>query len=231
MKATHQRGQRWLEHRARLRSTVLDQYQERVAAHQDPAGLARQARGLVGEEGATDEDRAQFAAIQRQMQQTVAEHRVAEARKKAEADRAAQEAKQRAAQARQHALEREEAREEEAARIARIESLVPPVRGGLKLAAGKGEVRTWQELQYKTGARDLKGLSCKDRIDLLVLVEQRTPPDEPLWSVLLTGHDDQEALAMYRAVCARLGRDAAEDDLELIAQLTAQRAELHRLHR
>ncbi|MGW8332556.1 hypothetical protein ACWGLE_32205 [Streptomyces sp. NPDC055897] len=50
LKATHQRGQRWLEQRAWLRSTVLDQYQERVAAHKDPAGLARQARNLVGEE-------------------------------------------------------------------------------------------------------------------------------------------------------------------------------------
>ncbi|MFD8440881.1 hypothetical protein ACFV2I_38325 [Streptomyces microflavus] len=64
----------------------------------------------------------------------------------------------------------------------------------------------------------------------MVLVGQKTPADEPLWSVLLIAHGDQEALAMHRAVAAQLGRDVAEKDLELIAQLTAQRAELHRIH-
>jgi hypothetical protein len=47
---------------------------------------------------------------------------------------------------------------------------------------------------------------------------------------VLIAHRDRETLAMYRAVPAELGRDVAENDLELIAELTAQRAELHRLH-
>lgn len=231
LRAAHGRGQRWLEKRERLRRTVIEQLQERVDARKDPKGLDRQARDLVGEEDATDEDRAKVYAIQQQMQRLVDERREAEARQRTENDQAAREAMQRAAKERQLALDREAARKEKEARIARLKALVLPVRGGLKRAAGNGEMRTWQELQRKTGARELKGLSYEDRVDLLVMVGQRTPTDEPLWSMLLIAHGDQEALAMHRAVAAQLGRDVAENDLELIAQLTAQRAELHRLHR
>lgn len=137
---------------------------------------------------------------------------------------------QRAAKQQRLAFDQESARREQEVRSARLKSLVPSVRGGLKRAAGNGEMRTWQELQRKTGTRGLKGLSYEERVELLVLVGQKTPADEPLWSVLLTAHGDREALAMHRAVAAELGRDVAGNDLELIAELTAQRAELHRLH-
>ncbi|TXR91751.1 hypothetical protein EAO73_35810 [Streptomyces sp. col6] len=231
LRAAYGRGQRWLDQRQRRRATVIAQLRERVDAGKDPGGLARQAWDLVDEEDATDEDRAQVKAIQQQMQRVVDERREAEARRRIEAHQAALEAKQRAARERQLALDRETARKEQEARIARLKTLVPPVRGGLKRAAGNGEMRTWQELQHKTGARGLKGLSYEDRVDLLVMVGQKTPPDEPLWSVLLIAHGDQEALAMHRAVAAQLGRDVPENDGELIAQLKDQRAELHRLHR
>ncbi|MFD7763541.1 competence protein CoiA family protein [Streptomyces microflavus] len=231
LKAAHGRGQRWLDKRARLRSTVIAQLQERVDARRDPAGLARQAWDLVGEEDATDEDRAKVTAIQHQMQRMVDERREAEARQEAEADQAAREAMRRAAKERRLALDQETARKDQEARTARLKSLVLPVRGGLKRAAANGEMRTWQELQHKTGARGLKGLSYEEQVHLLVMVGQKTPADEPLWSVLLIAHGDQEALAMHRAVAAQLGRDVAEKDLELIAQLAAQRAELHRIHR
>ncbi|MFE6766670.1 hypothetical protein [Streptomyces sp. NPDC057689] len=88
-----------------------------------------------------------------------------------------------------------------------------------------------KELQHKTGGRGLKGLPYEARVDLLVMVGQKTPPDEPLWSVLLIAHGDQEALAMHRAVAIQLGRDVPEDDGELVAQLKDQRAELQRFHR
>ncbi|MET9810865.1 hypothetical protein [Streptomyces halstedii] len=231
LKAAYERGQRWLEKRARLRRIVIEQFQERVDSRRDPGGLARQAWDLVGEEDATDEDRAKVEAIQQQMHQVLRERREVAARREAEADQAAREAMQRAAEKQRLAREQESAQRELEERRARLRLLVPFVRGGLKRAAGNGEMRTWQELQHKTGARGLKGLSYEDRVDLLVLVGQKTPADEPLWSVLLIAHGDQEALAMHRAVAAELGRDAAENDLELIAQLTAQRAELHRLHR
>lgn len=231
LRAAHARGQRWLEKRGRLRKTVIEQLQERIDDGKDPGGLYQQAWDLIGEEDATDEDRAKVYAIQQQMQRLVDERREAESRQKAEADQAAREAMQCAATERQLALDRQAVRQAQEARLARLESLVLPMRGGLKRAAGTGEMRTWQELQHKTGARELKGLSYEDRVDLLVMVGQRTPADEPLWSVLLVAHGDQEALAMHRAVAAQLGRGVAENDLELIAQLTAQRAELHRLHR
>lgn len=230
LKAAYSRGQRWLETRARRRRTVIEQLQERVDAGRDPGGLARQAQDLVGEADATDEDRARVEAIQQQIQRAARERREAEARRKAEIDRAAREEMRRAAKEQRLVLDQESARRKQEERNARLNSLVPSVRGGLKRAAAKGEMRTWQELQHKTGARGLKGLSYEDRLDLLVLVGQRTPPDEPLWSVLLIAHGDQEALAMHRAVASELGRDVAENDLQLIAELTAQRAELHRLH-
>ncbi|MEU4180977.1 hypothetical protein [Streptomyces sp. NPDC026589] len=230
LKAAYARGQRWLEKRARLRRTVIEQLQERVDARRDPGGLARQALDLVGEQDATDEDRVKVEAIQQQLQRVARERREAESRRKAEADRAAREEMQRAAKEQRLALDQESAWREQEVRSARLKSLVPSVRGGLKRAAGNGEMRTWQELQRKTGTRGLKGLSYEERVELLVLVGQKTPADEPLWSVLLIAHGDREALAMHRAVAAELGRDVAEKDLELIAELTAQRAELHRLH-
>ncbi|WP_329151675.1 hypothetical protein OHA63_00210 [Streptomyces anulatus] len=230
LKAAYARGQRWLEKRARPRRTVIEQLQERVDARRDPGGLARQALDLVGEQDATDEDRAKVEAIQQQLQREARERREAESRRKSETDRAAREAMQRAAKQQRLAFDQESARREQEVRSARLKSLVPSVRGGLKRAAGNGEMRTWQELQRKTGTRGLKGLSYEERVELLVLVGQKTPADEPLWSVLLTAHGDREALAMHRAVAAELGRDVAGNDLELIAELTAQRAELHRLH-
>ncbi|MFD8621408.1 hypothetical protein [Streptomyces sp. NPDC059513] len=230
LKAAYDRGQRWLEKRARLRRIVIEQFQERVDAGKDPGALARQAWDLVGEEDATDEDKAKAEAIQQKWHRVLREHREAAARREAEANRAAREATRRAAEEQRRALDRESARQDLEERRARLSSLVPFVRGGLKRAAGNGEMRTWQELQHKTGAPGLKRLSYEDRVALLVLVGQKTPADEPLWSVLLIAHGDQEALAMHRAVAAELGRDAAENDLELIAQLTAQRAELHRLY-
>ncbi|MFI0936869.1 hypothetical protein ACH4RG_34850 [Streptomyces sp. NPDC021019] len=235
LRAAHGRGQRWLEKRERLRKTVIAQLQERVDARKDPEGLARQARDLVGDEDATDEDRAKVRAIQHQMQQLVDERREAEARQKAkvdqaaaEADQAVREAMQRVAKERRRAFDQETARQDQETRI---KALVLPVRGGLKRAAATGEMRTWQELQHKTGARGLKALSYEDRVALLVMVGQRTPADEPLWSVLLIAHGNQDALAMHRAVAAQLSRNVPENDRELIAQLTAQRAELHRIHR
>jgi hypothetical protein len=238
LRSAHGRGQRWLEKRARLRTTVIARLQEQVDARKDPAGLVQQASNLVGDDDATDEDRAKVYAIRRQIQRVLDERREAEVRQKAEADQAAREAMQRAAEELRLAAEErrlilrgEAARKEKEARGALLKSLVLPVRGGLKRAAGNGEMRTWQELQHKTGARGLKGLSYEERVDLLVMVGQRTPADEPLWSVLLIAHGDQEALTMHRAVAAQLGRDVADNDLELIAQLKAQRAELHRLHR
>lgn len=76
---------------------------------------------------------------------------------KAEADQAAREAMRRAAKERRLALDQETAQKDQQARTARLKSLVLPVRGGLKRAAANGEMRTWQELQHKTGALRAQG--------------------------------------------------------------------------
>ncbi len=230
LRAAHARGQRWLDMRARQRRIVIDQLQESVDAGGDPRGLVRQAWDLVRDEDAANDDKARVVAIQCEIQRVEKERLETKKRKKAEADRAAREAMQRAAYEHRVSLGQKSARKENLARTAQLQALVQSIRGGLKKAAGAGETRTWSTLQHKTGARGLKSLSYEDRVDLLVMVGQKTPDDEPLWSVLLIAHGDQDALAMHRAVSARLGRQVAETDIELIAQLTAERAELHRLH-
>ncbi|MGW6285764.1 hypothetical protein [Streptomyces sp. NPDC055107] len=198
LRAAHARGQRWLDMRARQRRIVIDQLQGSVDAGGDPGGLVRQAWDLVRDEDAANDDKARVVAIQCEIQRVEKERLETKKRKKSEADRAAREAMQRAAYEHRVSLGQKTARKENLARTAQLQALVQSIRGGLKKAAGAGEMRTWSRLQHKTGARGLKSLSYEDRVDLLVMVGQKTPDDEPLWSVLLIAHGDQDAHAPCR---------------------------------
>ncbi|MER8225385.1 hypothetical protein ABTZ58_33500 [Streptomyces sp. NPDC094143] len=231
------RGERWLEERARLRRAVVERLQERPTPE-----LYRQAAELVKDPDASAQEREIVAAVEArarrvQEQERAARERERAARREAEererAERRATAEREWAERvARREAEERERAEAQERSafqvRVEKAQKLAPAVRGALKKAAREQRTTTWSEIQQKTGLRQLGGLDYEDKVELLALVESDTAPDTPLWSTLLAADGDSAAVRLHRDVSHRLSRPLPANDADLINQLAAERAQLHR---
>lgn len=145
-----------------------------------------------------------------------------------ERDKAAQRA--RAEQAMSEQREREEAAERQAQeeRAEKLDYLVLFVLGALKKAAREKRSTTWREIQDKTGQRELGRLTHQDKLALLVGVEKKTIPEGPLWSAVLAASGGNDALRLHRDLLQRLGRPAADDEADLLAQVDEECAHLSR---
>ncbi|MFP8963235.1 hypothetical protein ACLIYP_22180 [Streptomyces nanhaiensis] len=222
------RGERWREQRARRRKTVVSRLKEEFEAGRPIDTLLKQATDLVSDRDTPDHERAVVDDVRARARHMEEERRKAREREEAERREAEKrEQAQRRAAARQVIKERED----RVARQARVEQLQPiaaTVRGALKKAAREGRTTTWSDLQSRTGQRRLGRLSHQDKVEVLVLVERDTKAEDPLWSVLLATGGDVAALQLHRDVAHRLGRPLPADDADLINQLAAERAELHR---
>lgn len=229
------RCERRLEEHAQLWQEVVQQLKE------DPTEeLYHKAIGLMKDNpDAAQEDKEVVAALTTRMQQAQTERQAAEIRARQEL----REAAQRQREIRRRTLE--QARAEEAAvaertsaeakeralhqeRVEKARKLAPAVRGALKKAAREARTTTWPELQRKTGMRQLGQLNHKDKLEVLVLVETDTAPEEPLWSTLLAAADDSASLRLYRDISQLLHRPLPPGDADLVKQIAAARGQLHR---
>ncbi|MFE0737477.1 hypothetical protein [Streptomyces sp. NPDC058855] len=92
-------------------------------------------------------------------------------------------------------------------------SAAAAVRGALKKAAREQSTTSWSRLRTQLGSA-LPRMTAADKIQMLVLVDQATPPDEALLSSLLAAGDSEFA-PHYRSVAAALGLETPTDDDEL----------------
>ncbi|MEV6131914.1 hypothetical protein AB0M05_34875 [Streptomyces violaceusniger] len=214
------RGERWLKERARLRRAVVERLKERPTPE-----LYKQAAELVKDPDASTEEREAVAAVEARARRVQEQERVAR-----EHERAEQRAADRERAERREAQERERAEAKERyvhqARVEKVEKFALAVRGALKKAAREGRTTTWSEIQQKTGMHQLGRLGHDDKLELLALVESDTARENPLWSTLLAAAGD--GLRLHRDVSHRLSRPLPVSDAELINQLAAERAQLHR---
>ncbi|MFJ6994491.1 hypothetical protein [Streptomyces sp. NPDC003090] len=174
--------------------------------------LYAQALALMQDPGVTPEEKARVAVFRAVIQSIEAKERAA--KEQAEAEMLED-------------VQREwEARRVHHARVGGVEGLVPVVRGALKKASREGRTTTWRELQKKTGERQLGRLTHQDKAELLVLVDSKTEPDTPLWSVPLVASGDDAALRLHRDVSHRLNRPVPDGDDDLLDQLATEQAQL-----
>ncbi|CAL9627173.1 hypothetical protein SUDANB99_05937 (plasmid) [Streptomyces sp. enrichment culture] len=167
---------------------------------------------LMQDPGVTPEEKARVAVFRAVIQSIEAKERAA--KEQAEAEMLED-------------VQREwEARHVHHARVGGVEGLVPVVRGALKKASREGRTTTWRELQKKTGERQLDRLTHQDKVELLVLVDSKTEPDTPLWSVPLAASGDDAALRLHRDVSHRLNRPVPDGDDDLLDQIATEQAQL-----
>ncbi|MFF2965020.1 hypothetical protein ACFVT1_40565 [Streptomyces sp. NPDC057963] len=126
--------------------------------------------------------------------------------------------------------EQEEAAERQAQqkRAERLGYLAPFVMGALKKAAREERVTTWREMGDKAGQHELSRLTHQDKLTLLETAENKTLPGSPLWSAVLAATGSDDALRLHRDLLHRLQRPAPADDTGLLAQITAECAQLRR---
>ncbi|MEU7377096.1 hypothetical protein [Streptomyces albidoflavus] len=230
------KGDRWLKERAQHRAAVIRELQARPTPE-----LYHQAIELMKATDASPEERAlvraQEQAVQRRQNDALAasaarerqraERREAELREAQRRTRAREERRQEA-EARENERELARQRQIEQDRNDRAQWHAPAVRGALKKAAREGRATTWPEIADKTGQHRLSRFDHEDKLELLILVEDATPADRPLWSTLLATADDDAALHLYRDVARRLGRPLPDDTNGLLAHLAAEHERLHR---
>jgi hypothetical protein len=95
----------------------------------------------------------------------------------------------------------------------KLDSAAAAVRGALKKAARAGETTSWSRLRTQLGSA-LPRMTPAERLDVLIRVDQATPPDQPLLSALAAA-GDPEIASRFRSVAAAHGRDIPIDDNEL----------------
>ncbi|MFF4846204.1 competence protein CoiA family protein [Streptomyces collinus] len=228
------RGERWLKERARRRRAVVERLQERPTPE-----LYRQAADLVKDPDASAEEREIVADVEARARRVQEQERAAReqeraARREAEdrerAERRAAAEREWAERAERREAEKAEAKERSVlqARVEKAQKLAPAVRGALKKAAREQRTTTWSEIHQKTGLHQLGRLDHEDKVELLAAVDSDTTPDSPLWSTLLAATGDGAALRLHRDVARRLGRPLPVSDADLLHQLSAECAELHR---
>ncbi|MEV6190554.1 hypothetical protein ACIP28_07545 [Streptomyces albidoflavus] len=249
------KGDRWLKERAQHRAAVIRELQawptpelyhqaselvkatdaspeERALVRaQEQAVQRRQNEALAAsaarERQRADRQEAELREAQRRSREREERRQEAELR---EAQRRSREREERRleAEAREHERELARQRQIEQDRNDRAQWHAPAVRGALKKAAREGRTTTWPEIADKIGQHRLSRFDHEDRLELLVLVEDATPADRPLWSTLLARADDDAALRLYRDVARRLGRPLPDDTNGLLAHLAAEQERLHR---
>ncbi|RPE31849.1 hypothetical protein [Kitasatospora cineracea] len=232
-------GRRRLTLQTRRRAEVMIQLRRA-----EPGTLSRQlleeAQQLTSDPGAPEEDRALVAELTVQyraeaeqrlaaarQQRILAEHQQQEALQQQRAElRRHQEqvrAELEAAQQRKGAAPALPRRRETQKATAEYAELAKPLLGALKKAGREGETRTWGSLADRTGIKRLRQLGRLAKIEVLVVAESGTPADRPLWSVVLAAAGDQDALAIHRVVCERLGRSLPDADEALRTRLDEER--------
>ncbi|OEJ29016.1 hypothetical protein AS594_35975 [Streptomyces agglomeratus] len=92
-------------------------------------------------------------------------------------------------------------------------SAAAAVRGALKKAAREQTTTSWARLGHQLGSA-LPPMGNADRVQVLILVDQATPPNEPLLCSLLAA-GDLEVRKDYRSVAAALSLEAPIDDEDL----------------
>ncbi|MFH8759174.1 hypothetical protein [Streptomyces atroolivaceus] len=239
------RGQAQLEKRVQERRDVLARLRE-----QPDALLLAQAAQLTKDLDVTAEERETMRvawvryhdekkAAQREWTRQrviLEEQQKQEQRAQTEQVRAEQRERNKAAQCArtEQALaeqrERDEAVERRAQqeRAEKLDYLVLFVLGALKKAAREKRSTTWREIQDKTGQRELGRLTHQDKLAILVGVEKKTLPESPPWSAVLAATGGDDALRLHRDVLQRLGRPAADDDADLLAQVDEECVRLSR---
>ncbi|MEV7123786.1 hypothetical protein [Kitasatospora griseola] len=232
-------GRRRLTLQTRRRAEVMIQLRRA-----EPGTLSRQlleeAQQLTSDPGAPEEDRALVAELTAQyraeaekrlaaarQQRILAEHQQQEAlqRQRAELRQHQQQvrAELEAAQQRKGAAPAAPRRRETQKATAEYAELAKPLLGALKKAGREGATRTWGSLADRTGIKRLRQLGHLAKIEVLVIAESGTPADRPLWSVVLAAAGGQDALAIHRAVCERLGRPLPDSDEALCTRLDEER--------
>ncbi|MEV8100551.1 hypothetical protein [Kitasatospora sp. NPDC085879] len=78
-------------------------------------------------------------------------------------------------------------------------------------------------MQRRTGDARIGRLTRNEQLEVLVLVQRSTKPGEPPLSVLLTEPSTLQALQLFRDLADRV----PVDDAGLVAQLAAERDQLH----
>ncbi|MCC2280748.1 hypothetical protein LKL35_36035 [Streptomyces sp. ET3-23] len=103
------------------------------------------------------------------------------------------------------------------------------VRGALKRAAREQSTASWSLLRQRLGSA-LPTLRQSDRLEVLVRVEERTLPEEPLFSSLLAVSDMGSA-RMYRELASQLGRVVPPNSVKAMVWWREQADQLHRTWR
>ena len=236
------KGQRWQDQRAARRTTVVAQLQEAFTTGQLLGDLVWEAERLVRDPQTPEQERTTVAEISRQagrrVQREQTELKVARAREAAvqlrkAAERVAAEQKELAA-ALERAREQKRERLQQAAdqtRTQELANVIQTVRGALRKAAREGRKTSWEELARRTGWVQIGRLDRHDKVLVLVAVEDSTPDNEPLLSVLLALEGDAAALQCHRDVAHRLGRVVPTDNDRLLVLLDIERRTLLGQHR
>ncbi|MEV8335584.1 hypothetical protein [Streptomyces niveus] len=94
-----------------------------------------------------------------------------------------------------------------------LASAAAAVRGALKKSAREETTTTWARLRHQLGSA-LPRMAISDRIQVLILVDQATPPTQALLSSLVAA-GDPEMTPHYRSVTGALGLEAPSDDDDL----------------
>ncbi|WP_394427252.1 competence protein CoiA family protein [Streptomyces sp. SGAir0957] len=242
------RGQAWQQQWAQEREQVLELLQRLPS--RDLLGRAQQ---LLRYADATDEERSIVADCRSRLRAAEQQERAERERQEAARRIAEQAERQQRLDADQRARERaeeeraalalelarmQEERERQAvqaaqqalvdARAATARRFAPAVRGALRKAAREQRPTSWQDIQTRTGMRQLAGLDQQERLEVLVLVERGTAAEDPLWSTLLAADGEDRSVRLYRLLAQRLGRELPDDDATLIDILEADREVLHR---
>ncbi|MFE1519589.1 hypothetical protein ACFW9I_22665 [[Kitasatospora] papulosa] len=94
-----------------------------------------------------------------------------------------------------------------------VASAAQAVRGALKKAAREQRTTTWKQLEQQLGSA-LPHMSIADRIHVLILVDEATPPDHALLASLVVATDPQ-IREHYREIAAAQNLEAPENQDEL----------------